>query len=81
MRTKEQLINSIQKFIGKGGYVAFEHGFMPGYNAYGVAYDYVDLRLPLGGKRKSYFKDMTEQQLTMLLIDLFDYYTYCQTEA
>jgi len=81
MRSKEELITTIQEFIGEGGYVAFEHGFTPGFNAYGVAYDHVDRRIPLGGERKSYFKDMTEMQLTAIIIDLMRYQNYCYLYA
>jgi hypothetical protein len=81
MRTKEELIKTIKEFIGEDGYVAFEHGFRPGFNAYGVAYDHVDLRMAIKGKRKSYFEDMTPQQLTMLLVDLVRYLNYCQLYA
>ena len=78
MRTKEELIQTIQEFIGEGGYVAFEHGFEPGFNAVGVAYDHVDRRIPLDGKDKSYFKDMNENQLTAITIDLLRYLNYCR---
>ena len=81
MRSKEELITAIQEFIGVGGYVAFEHGFTPGFNAYGVAYDHVDRRIPLDGERKSYFKDMTEMQLTAIIVDLMRYQNYCYLYA
>lgn len=78
MRTKEELIQTIQEFIGEDGYVAFEHGFEPGFNAVGVAYDHVDRRIQLDGKDKSYFKDMNENQLTAITIDLVRYLNYCR---
>lgn len=81
MRTKEELIKIIQEFVGEDGYVAFEHGFEPGFNAVGVAYDHTDRRIPLKGERKAYFKDMTAQQLTMLVLDLVRYLNYCQLYA
>jgi hypothetical protein len=81
MRTKEELIQTIQDFIGEGGYVAFEHGFEPGFNAVGVAYDHVDRRIPLDGQNKSYFKDMNEMQLTAIVIDLTRYLNYCRLYA
>lgn len=81
MKTKEELIQTIQEFIGEGGYVAFEHGYEPGFNAVGVAYDHVDRRIPLDGQSKSYFKDMTEAQLTMLSLDLVRYMNYCRLYA
>lgn len=81
MRTKSDLIRIIQEFVGEDGYIPFEHGFKPGFNAYGVAYDHVDRRIPLDGKRKSYFADMTAQQLTAILIDLIDYDNYCHLYA
>ena len=81
MRPKEELIQTIQEFIGEGGYVAFEHGFEPGFNAVGVAYDHVDRRIPLDGKNKSYFKDMNEMQLTAIVVDLTRYLNYCRLYA
>ena len=81
MKSKEELIKTIQEFIGEGGYVSFEHGFRPGFNAYGVAYDHVDLRIPIGGKRKDYFADMDEQQLTAIIVDLMRYLNYCHLYA
>ena len=81
MRTKEELIQTIQEFVGEGGYVPFEHGFKPGFNAYGVAYDHVDLRIPLDGERKFYFKDMSEMQLTAIIVDLMRYMNYCHLYA
>ena len=81
MRTKEELIQAIQEFIGEDGYVAFEHGFEPGFNAVGVAYDHVDRRIPLDGQSKSYFKDMNEMQLTAIAIDLVRYMNYCHLYA
>ena len=81
MRTKEELIQTIQEFIGEGGYVAFEHGFEPGFNAVGVAYDHVDRRIPLDGQSKSYFKDMNEMQLTAIVVDLTRYLNYCRLYA
>lgn len=81
MRTKEELIQTIQEFVGEGGYVAFEHGFEPGFNAYGVAYDHTDRRIPLNGERKAYFKDMNEMQLTAIIIDLMRYMNYCHLYA
>jgi hypothetical protein len=81
MKTKEELIQIIQEFIGEGGYVAFEHGFEPGFNAVGVAYDHVDRRIPIDGQSKSYFKDMNESKLTMLALDLMRYENYCHLYA
>lgn len=81
MKTKEELIQIIQEFVGEGGYVAFEHGFKPGFNAYGVAYDHTDRRIPLNGERKAYFKDMNEAQLTMIALDLLRYLNYCHLYA
>jgi len=81
MRSKEELIQTIQEFIGPDGYVAFEHGFEPGFNAVGIAYDHVDRRIPLDGKSKSYFKDMTDMQLTAIVIDLMRYQNYCHLYA
>ena len=74
---KEELIKTIQEFVGKDGYVAFEHGFRPNFNAYGVAYDYTDCH----GGYKTYFKDMTETQLTIIIIDLMRYMNYCHLYA
>ena len=81
MRSKKELIRIIRDFIGEDGYVSFEHGFEPGFNAVGVGYGYVDLRIPIDGKRKSFFKDMTPQQLTMIVIDLMRYLNYCHLYA
>jgi hypothetical protein len=81
MKTKEELIRTIQDFIGEGGYVSFEHGYEPGFNAVGVAYDHVDRRILFDGQSKSYFKDMNESQLTMLALDLLRYLNYCQLYA
>lgn len=81
MRSKKELIQTIQEFVGEDGYIAFEHGFEPGFNAVGVAYDHVDRRVPLDGQKKSYFKDMTPQQLTMIVIDLMRYLNYCHLYA
>lgn len=81
MRSKEELIQTIQEFIGEDGFVAFEHGFEPGFNAVGVAYDHVDRRIPLDGEKKSYFKDMTAEQLTMIVVDLVRYINHCNLRA
>lgn len=77
--TRDELIKEIQEFVGEGGYVAFEHGFRPNINSYGVGYDYMHLRMPMGEKR--YFKDMDEAQLQNLLFVLFRYLNYCQKYA
>ena len=81
MKTKEERIQIIQDFIGKDGYVAFEHGFKPDFNAYGVAYDHTDRRIPFNGERKAYFKDMTAEQLNTLILDLVSYENYCRLYA
>lgn len=81
MFNKEILIRTIQDFVGEGGYVPFEHGFRPSFNAYGVAYDHIDRRIPLDGERKAYFKDMTENQLVAIIIDLMRYLNFCQLYA
>lgn len=73
MKSREELITIIQGLVGERGYVRFDNGFEPGYNAVGVALDYVDRRIPLDGRDKSYFSEMTAQQLTMLALDLSRY--------
>ena len=77
----EKLIQTIQEFIGPDGYVAFEHGFNPGFNAVGIAYDHIDRKIPIDGKRELYFNDMTEQQLTAIIIDLMRYLNFCHLYA
>ena len=82
MRTKEELIRTLQEYIGEDGYIPFEHGFKPGFNAYGVAYDHVDQKVvPANGERELYFKDMDEAQLTNVIIDLVRYQNYCHLYA
>ena len=82
MRTNEKLIQTIQEFIGPDGYVAFEHGFNPGFNAIGIAYDHVDRKVVFAGeKRELYFEDMSEQQLTAIIIDLMRYLNFCHLYA
>ena len=81
MRTKEELIQTIQEYVGPDGYIPFEHGFEPGFNAIGISYDHVDLRIPIDGKREKYFTDMSEQQLTAIIVDLMRYNNHCHLYA
>ena len=79
--SKEERIKIIQEFVGEGGYIAFEHGFRPNFNAYGIAYDHIDRRIPLDGERIHYFKDMTNEQLDVIALDLIRYMNYCRNHA
>ena len=81
MTNKEQLIKDIQDFVGEGGYVAFEHGYNPTMAIYGVAYNYVDRTMASGKWRQGYFHEMSEEELTNIILELFRYMNYCQLYA
>lgn len=80
---KERLIRDIREFVGPNGYVAFEHGYRPTFNAAGVSDKQVDLRFAIGRehRRKIELEEMDEPMLIKIILELFRYYNYCHLYA
>ena len=79
---KERLIKDIREFVGRGGYVPFEHGFRPSINAQAVDENGIVLACRLGrGRRRIEFAEMDETTLTNVVINLFRYVNYCHLYA
>lgn len=72
MTYKEKIVN----FVGKEGFVAFEHGFKPNFNCWGVS----DTEVYQRGKRIPLEK-LEEEQARTLYIDLLEYFFYCIEKA
>jgi hypothetical protein len=78
----EKVLNQIKEFIGKDGYVPFEHGFKPkyqlnGYRIYAVTQYYV---FAIKG-HKALLEELTKNDLETIYKDLNRYLKYCQEEA
>lgn len=86
---RPQFINFIKTFIGKDGFIPFEHGYKPkryygkynsiGYDfkkVYGVGYDFIVMP-----KQRIPIENLTNEQLRILCKILYEYSFYCRYEA
>lgn len=80
---KQRLVTDIREFVGKGGYLPFEHGFRPSFNAYAIYDEKVYLRAPTGKRRMRTIplEELDERQLTILIVDVFRYMNHCHLRA
>lgn len=78
MYSKKELIKLIVDFIGPGGRLPFEHGFIPHMNVSEVTDHSVIVR---GDQREISLESMEERSLTSLILTIFDYQNYCQLIA
>lgn len=74
-------LKQIQEFVGVGGLVPFEHGFVSGLyhngkRVWGVSYDEIHY---IGGKEN--LKNLPQSELVSIYNKLQEYLVYCQTEA
>ena len=81
---EDRLRQDIRDFVGKDGYIPFEHGYRPAINAYAVDYEGIYLRAAEGAVKKKRilkYEDMDTKMLTAVILDLFRYLNYCQLYA
>lgn len=80
---KESLVRAIAEFIGPDGCLAFEHGFNPTFNAQMVTDEEVVLRHRIGRDRRSRIplSELDENQLTILIVDIFKYQNHVHLRA
>lgn len=83
---RPQLINFIKTFIGKDGFISFEHGYKPkiyydksnliGYDfrkVYGIGYDFIAMP-----KQRISIEKLTKEQLKIVCKILYEYSYYCR---
>ena len=80
---KESLIRAIAEFVGPDGCLAFEHGFNPAFNAQMITDKEVVLRHRIGRNRRSRIplSELDENQLTILIVDIFKYQNHVHLRA
>lgn len=80
---KESLVRAIAEFVGPDGCLAFEHGFNPTFNAQMVTDEEVVLRHRIGRNRRSRIplSELDENQLTILIVDIFKYHNHVHLRA
>lgn len=88
LNKKPQLINFIKTFVGKDGFISFEHGYKPKVykdksnlifdftKVYGVGYDYIAMP-----KKMIPINDLTNEVLRIICKILYEYSFYCKYEA
>ena len=75
---RDQLIKDIKEFVGKDGYVPFEHGYQPTVNAYAVDYDGIWLKTT---HKHRPFEEMCTEGIANIVFELFRYMNYCHLHA
>lgn len=80
---KESLVRAIAEFVGPNGCLAFEHGFIPTFNAQMITDEEVVLRHRIGRDRRSRIplSELDENQLTILIVDIFKYQNHVHLRA
>lgn len=80
---KESLVRAIAEFVGPDGCLAFEHGFNPTFNAQMITDEEVVLRHRIGRDRRSRIplSELDENQLTILIVDIFKYQNHVHLRA
>lgn len=80
---KESLVRAIAEFVGPDGCLAFEHGFNPTFNAQMITDEEVVLRHRIGRDRRSHIplSELDENQLTILIVDIFKYQNHVHLRA
>lgn len=76
---RPQFINFIKTFIGKDGFIPFEHGYKPKryYGKYNsIGYDFIAMP-----KQRIPIENLTNEQLRILCKILYEYSFYCRYEA
>lgn len=86
---RPQFINFIKTFVGKGGFIPFEHGYKPkryygkytsiGYDfkkVYGIGYNFIAMP-----KQRIPIENLANEQLRILCKILYEYSFYCRYEA
>lgn len=68
---------AIKDFIGKDGFVAFEHGFKPRFGMWGITQD--EVKGFSGVKFK--VDELDDDSARMILRDLLEYENYCKFYA
>lgn len=68
---------AIKDFVGKDGYVAFEHGFKSSIDAWGVSD--TEVKFPYGETIK--IDELKDEQARVVLRDLLEYLNYCRYYA
>ena len=77
---KESIIRDIREYVGKGGYVPFEHGYKPSVDMYAVDQKGIHRKAKKGCTFVP-FEEMDEDALKDIIIELFRYGTYCHLYA
>lgn len=80
---KESLVRAIAEFVGPDGCLAFEHGFNPTFNAQMVTDEEVVLRHRIGRSRRLRIplSELDEDQLTILIVNIFKYQNHVHLRA
>lgn len=80
---KESLVRAIAEFVGPDGCLAFEHNFNPTFNAQMITDEEVVLRHRIGRDRRSRIplSELDENQLTILIVDIFKYQNHVHLRA
>lgn len=86
---RPQFINFIKRFVGKGGFIPFEHGYKPktyyakynsiGYDfrkVYGIGYDFIAMP-----KQRISIESLTNEQLKIVCKILYEYSFHCRYKA
>lgn len=86
---RPQFINFIKEFVGKDGFIPFEHGYKPkvyydksnsiGYDfkkVFGIGYDFIAMP-----KNRVSINELTNEQLKIVCKILYEYSFYCRYKA
>lgn len=68
---------AIKDFVGKDGFVAFEHGFKPEFCMWGVS----DKEVCFSQYGRHAIDELSDMQARMVLRDLLEYLNYCKLYA
>lgn len=68
---------AIKDFVGKDGFVAFEHGFKPEFCMWGVS----DKEVCTSQQGRIAIDSLDDEQARRVLRDLLEYYNYCRFYA
>ena len=68
---------AIKDFVGKDGFVAFEHGFKPEFCMWGVS----DKEVCFSEYGRHNIDELTDKQARTVLRDLLEYLNYCKLYA
>lgn len=86
---RSQFINFIKTFVGKDGFIPFEHGYKPtvyhdknsliGYEfrkVLGIGYNFISMP-----RKRISIEDLTNEQLRIICKILYEYSFYCRYKA